>query len=33
MKSNYNDIIDVILTLIEDEEIASNIAISGSILK
>lgn len=32
MKSNYNDIIDVILTLIEDENISSNIAISGSIV-
>ena len=32
MKSNYNDIIDVILTLTEDESISSNIAICGSIV-
>ena len=32
MKSNYNDIIDIILTLIDDEEIASSIAVSGSIV-
>lgn len=32
MRSNYNDIIDVILTLIEDEDIQKNIAIAGSIV-
>lgn len=32
MKSNYNDIIDIILTLVEDEEIANAIAVSGSIV-
>lgn len=32
MNSNYNDIVDIILTLVEDEEIRSNIAISGSIV-
>jgi len=32
MKGNYNDIIDVILTLIEDEDIATNTAISGSVV-
>ncbi len=32
MKSNYNDIVDIILTLIEDGEVASSIAISGSIV-
>ncbi|MEG2351345.1 MAG: hypothetical protein RSA10_03455 [Bacilli bacterium] len=32
MKSNYNDIIDIILTLLNDEKIADNIAISGSIV-
>ncbi len=32
MKSNYNDIIDIIITLFEDEEIINNIAISGSIV-
>lgn len=32
MKSNYNDIIDVILTIIEDEDIAKNVAISGSVV-
>lgn len=32
MKSNYNDIIDIILTLIDDEEIANSIAVSGSIV-
>lgn len=32
MNSNYNDIIDIIITLIQDEEIASSIAVSGSIV-
>ena len=32
MKSNYNDIIDIILTIIEDEEISKSIAVSGSIV-
>lgn len=32
MNGNYNDIIDIILTLIEDEDIMNNIAISGSIV-
>lgn len=32
MNSNYNDIIDIILTLINDEDIKNNIAISGSIV-
>lgn len=32
MNSNYNDIIDVILTLVDDEEIRSDIAVSGSIV-
>lgn len=32
MKSNYNDIIDVILTFNKDEEISKNIAVSGSIV-
>ncbi len=32
MNSNYNDIIDIILTLINDEAIANNIAISGSVV-
>lgn len=32
MNSNYNDIIDIILTLVEDEDIANNIAVSGSIV-
>lgn len=32
MNSNYNDIVDIILTLNEDENIKSNIAISGSIV-
>lgn len=32
MNSNYNDIIDIILTLVDEEDIASNIAISGSIV-
>lgn len=32
MDGNYNDIIDVILTLISDDEIASSIAVSGSIV-
>ena len=32
MKGNYNDIIDIILTLIQDYEIQKSIAISGSIV-
>lgn len=32
MNSNYNDIIDVILTFTKDEEIKNNIALSGSIV-
>lgn len=32
MKSNYNDIIDIILTFISDEEIRENMLISGSIV-
>ena len=32
MRGNYNDIIDVLLTLTEDEDIASSTAISGSIV-
>lgn len=32
MNSNYNDIIDIIITLIEDEEIKNSIAVSGSIV-
>lgn len=32
MKNNYNDIVDVILTFLEDDEIISNIAISGSVV-
>ena len=32
MNSNYNDIIDIILTLADDENISNNIAISGSIV-
>lgn len=32
MNSNYNDIIDIILTLTEDEEIRNNVAVSGSIV-
>ncbi len=32
MNSNYNDIIDIIITLIDDEEIASSIVVSGSIV-
>lgn len=32
MNSNYNDIIDIILTLTKDEEIAKSIAVSGSIV-
>lgn len=32
MNSNYNDIIDIILTLVEDEDIVNNIAVSGSIV-
>lgn len=32
MNSNYNDIIDIILTLIEDDDIKNNIAVSGSIV-
>ncbi len=32
MNSNYNDIIDIILTLTSDEDMSNNIAISGSIV-
>lgn len=32
MNSNYNDIVDIILTFAEDEDIINNIAISGSIV-
>ena len=32
MKGNYNDIIDIILTLIQDDEIKDSIVISGSIV-
>lgn len=32
MNSNYNDIIDIILTLVNDEDIINNIAVSGSIV-
>lgn len=32
MKSNYNDIVDVILTIINDEDLAKSIAVSGSIV-
>ncbi len=32
MRGNYNDIIDVLLTLTEDEDIAKSTAISGSIV-
>lgn len=32
MKSNYNDIIDIILTFLEDEELSKCILISGSIV-
>lgn len=32
MNSNYNDIIDIILTLISDEDIKNNVAVSGSII-
>lgn len=32
MNSNYNDIVDIILTLVEEDDIKSNIAISGSIV-
>ncbi len=32
MNSNYNDIIDIIITLIEDEEIKNSIVVSGSIV-
>ncbi len=32
MKSNYNDIMDIILTITQDEEISKSIAISGSIV-
>lgn len=32
MNSNYNDIVDIILTLNEDENIYGNIAVSGSIV-
>lgn len=32
MKGNYNDIIDIILTLLDDEEVGKSLAISGSIV-
>ena len=32
MKSNYNDVVDIILTFMEDEDIINNVAISGSIV-
>ncbi len=32
MNSNFNDIIDVILTFVDDEEIKKNVAVSGSIV-
>lgn len=32
MKGNYNDIVDIILTFIDNEDLRSNIAISGSIV-
>lgn len=32
MNSNYNDVIDVILTLVDDDEIKNNVAVSGSIV-
>ena len=32
MNSNYNDIVDIILTLVSEEDLAGNIAISGSIV-
>ncbi len=32
MKSNYNDIVDVILTIANDEDLVKNIAVSGSIV-
>lgn len=32
MNGNYNDIIDIIITLIDDEEIANSIVVSGSIV-
>ena len=32
MKGNYNDIIDIMLTLLEDDEVAKSLAISGSIV-
>lgn len=32
MNSNYNDIIDVILTLLDDEKLAKYIVVSGSIV-
>lgn len=32
MKGNYNDIIDIILTLLEDDEVGKSLAISGSIV-
>ena len=32
MKSNYNDIIDMILTFVEDEDILDNIVIGGSVV-
>lgn len=32
MKSNYNDIIDILMTLLDDEEIASSMVVSGTIV-
>ena len=32
MNSNYNDIIDIILTFTSDEELSGDIAVSGSIV-
>lgn len=32
MKNNYNDIIDILMTLLNDEEIASSIVVSGTIV-
>ncbi len=32
MRQNYNDIIDILLTINKDEEISKNIAVSGSIV-
>ena len=32
MKSNYNDVIDLLLTIVEDEEVRKSILICGSIV-